>query len=84
MAKLSRLEVTPEEETVFCGQFESILGHMDILNKVDTEGVEPMYSTAWWPGATRDDAALRIRSREDILANAPETNGEAFVLPRIV
>lgn len=84
MAALSRLAVTEEEERLFARQFGEILGHMDRLSRVDTEGVEPLYSPLAHAAATRPDEAANRRERAEILANAPETDGEYFVVPRIV
>ena len=84
MAALSRLAVTEEEERLFARQFGDILAHMDLLSRVETDGVEPLYSPLAHAAATRPDEAVNRRSRAEILANAPETDGEYFVVPRIV
>lgn len=84
MARLSRLVINEEEEKLFARQFGQILGHMAILGTVDTENVEPMYSPRQENARQRTDAANNLRSRDEILANAPETDGESFMVPRIV
>lgn len=84
MAALSRLIISADEENLFCRQFGEILGHVDILSGLDTNGIEPLYSPVQHPGFTREDYARDIRTRDDILANAPETDGESFIVPRII
>lgn len=84
MAMLSRLAIDETEERVFARQFGQILGHMSVLESVDTVNLEPMYSPVVHPGLTREDRARKVRERSQILANAPETDGESFVVPRIV
>lgn len=84
LAQLSRLVISGEEEKLFCRQFGEILGHVDILARVDVDGIEPLYSPVQHPGWTREDEARDIRTRHEILANAPETDGECFIVPRIV
>ncbi len=84
MAKLSRLVIAPGEEAVFARQFGQILGHMAILESVDTTGIEPLYSPLGTLCATRADDADNLRSRTEILANAPQTDGHYFIVPRIV
>lgn len=84
MATLSRLAVTEEEERLFARQFRDILAHMALLSRVDTEGVEPLYCPLAHAAATRPDEAANRRMRAEILANAPESDGEYFVVPRIV
>lgn len=84
MAKLSRLVINTEEEKLFGRQFGQILGHMAVLQSVNTDNVEPLYSPLSEVASTRPDIAENIRNREQILSNAPETDGETFIVPRIV
>lgn len=84
MATLSRLSVSEEEQTLFARQMGDILTYMDVLARVDTKDVEPLYSTAQHPGPLRDDVSARRRERSEVLANAPEADGEYFIVPRIV
>lgn len=84
MADLSRLIISEEEEKLFARQFGLILGHVEILNQVDTAGVEPMYSPALGDAPLRLDVAENTRTPGAILANAPETDGQCFIVPRIV
>ncbi|MBD5641789.1 MAG: Asp-tRNA(Asn)/Glu-tRNA(Gln) amidotransferase subunit GatC [Desulfovibrio sp.] len=84
MALLSRLLISPEEEKLFQRQFGEILDHISVLESVDTEAMEPLYWPACHPGLTRLDEAADIRTRQDVLANAPETDGECFLVPRII
>ena len=57
---------------------------MDVLAQVDTSDVEPLYSPAQHPGPQREDVSARRRERSEVLANAPEADGEYFIVPRIV
>lgn len=84
MAALSRLSVSEEEQALFARQFGDILGYMDVLAQVDTENVQPLYSPAQHTAAGREDQAVSRRSRQEVLANAPEQDGEYFIVPRIV
>ncbi len=84
LARLSRLVLTEDEEKLLAGQFGQIIGHMDLLNSVDTTAVEPLYSPAMHKSMNREDESRDIRTQEEILVNAPETDGEYFIVPRIV
>ena len=44
IAELSRLEISEEEMPMFTEQFNQILEYADILEKVDTAGIEPTFS----------------------------------------
>ena len=41
LARLARLEVTPEEVEIFGGQLGRILDHVEQMNKLDISGIEP-------------------------------------------
>ena len=84
MASLSRLSVSEEEKTLFARQMGDILAYMDVLARVDTNDVEPLYSPAQHPGPQREDVSARRRERSEVLSNAPEADGEYFIVPRIV
>ncbi len=87
MAYLSRLSrLSPDEATLekFSAQCGDILKYMDILSEVDTAGVEPLYSPVAHDKVTREDREERRWDRSQVLANAPESDGQFFVVPRIV
>ncbi len=87
MAHLSRLaRLAPDDETLqrFATQCDDILSYMNVLSEVDTNDVEPLYSPVRHQNALRPDIAVKRQQRADVLANAPETDGQFFVVPRIV
>ena len=84
MAQLSRLTVDEDEIARFTGQLSDILSYMDILGKVDTSAVEPLYSPVIHAPTMREDFAENRRERADMLRNAPDGSDEYFIVPRIV
>lgn len=84
MAQLSRLTVDEDEIARFTGQLSDILSYMDILGKVDTSAVEPLYSPVIHAPTMREDVAENRRERADMLRNAPDGSDEYFIVPRIV
>ena len=84
VARLARLDLTPEKIDQYAGQLDGILGYMDKLSELDTSSVEPMYTPVDHVSVMRDDVVRKDYSREDILKNAPETDGSFFIVPRIV
>lgn len=84
MAKLSRLYIDDDETRLFCRQFSEILEHMGVLAAVDTRGVEPCFSPVSGSSSLREDVVEKRRDRREILANAPETDGEFFIVPKII
>ncbi len=84
IAALARLEISQDQARVLAVQMDDILGYMDKLNELDTTSVEPMYTPVEHVSVLRADVVRSELSREEILRNAPENNGEYFVVPRIV
>lgn len=84
VARLARLDLSEEKLELFAGQLGDILDHMDKLSEVDTGDVEPLYSPVEHVSVLRPDVAAKEHSREEILSNAPETDGNHFIVPRIV
>jgi len=84
IAKLARLRLDDDTLEAFAGQMDAILTYMETLGNVDTAGVEPLYSPVEHATVTRPDTVARTCTREDILRNAPATDGQFFVVPKIV
>ncbi|MDO9632989.1 MAG: Asp-tRNA(Asn)/Glu-tRNA(Gln) amidotransferase subunit GatC, partial [Humidesulfovibrio sp.] len=53
-------------------------------SELDTSSVEPMYTPVDQVSVMRDDVVRKDFTREEILKNAPETDGAFFIVPRIV
>jgi aspartyl-tRNA(Asn)/glutamyl-tRNA(Gln) amidotransferase subunit C len=84
VAGLARLELTPEEVTAMAEQLDRILSYAAKLNELDTTGIEPATHALAISNAFRRDEVRGSLPREETLANAPEQNGEAFVVPRVI
>lgn len=84
IARLARLDLDDARLERFAGQFGDILDYMDMLGAVDTTDVEPLYSPSEHGTVLRTDEVLTHCTREQLLANAPESDGQFFVVPRIV
>lgn len=84
VALLSRLEFSGEELEKFTGQLDAILEYIDVLNQVDTSGVEPLAHVLDIKNVTRRDEVRPSLPRELALSNAPEAEDGFFKVPRIV
>ncbi len=80
-AGTSSPEQAEEEITRMAEQINTVIGYMDILNSVDTAGVEPLYSPMLNVAEPREDVARKLLTAEEILANAPKKQGTFFVVP---
>ena len=86
VARLARLALSPEEEERFAAQLGHVLEYIERLSAVDVSGVEPLsFAGDEKAGLTlRDDAPVRSLPREKVLEQAPQQDGKAFVVPRII
>ena len=84
MALLARLELSESEEERMTGQMNGILGYMDKLNELDTKNVEPTTHAIQLQNVFRPDVVKCPLDRKKSLANAPETDGVNFVVPKVL
>ena len=84
VASLARLRLPEETLENFAAQLGDILDYMDTLNACDTRDVEPLYSPVEHDAPMRDDVAEKTFTRDQVLANAPESDGRFFIVPKIV
>jgi len=84
IAELARLDVEEAKQELFAGQLSSILQYMETLNELDTSEVEPLYSPVEHDTPVREDEPESRCSREEVLGNAPETDGKYFIVPKVV
>lgn len=84
VAQLARLRLGEDQTERLTGQLNDILSSMEKLNQLDTSGVPSTNHALELTGAMREDEVRPSLERERALANAPDTNGEAFVVPRVI
>lgn len=84
VALLSRLDMTPEELDMFAGQLNAILEYADVLNKLDTQGVEPTAHVLPLKNVMRPDAVRPSLPQELALSNAPEAEDGYFKVPKVM
>lgn len=84
LAHLSRLEVSPAEETDLLNSLNSVLTWMEQLNEVDTTGVEPLTHMSDETNVLRPDVVANHLPREQALANAPQHDEQFFEVPKVL
>lgn len=84
VAHLARIAVTEDEAERMTGELNAILGFVEQLNEVDVEGVEPMTSVTPMKMRLRDDAVTDGNIAGAVVANAPVTEDNFFVVPKVV
>lgn len=84
VAKLARLELQDSEKELYTEQLNSILGYMEILNRVDTSDVKPMEHVLPLKNVLREDEVGQTLDKELALSNAPQQENGCFRVPKIV
>jgi len=84
VAVLARLKLSDDELDRLTDQLGQILGHMEQLEELDTEDVEPMVHAIELQNVFRKDEARESLPREAALSNAPKTDGRYFQVPQIL
>jgi len=84
VARLARLELTPDEERRLQIDMSEMLGYVDKLNELDTDKVEPTAEVGESGTPVREDAVTNRPAAEAMLANAPAREGFFFKVPKII
>ena len=87
VARLARLALTAEEEERTAAQLGYVLEYIERLEAVDVSGIEPLSfagDASEAEAVMREDQVRPGLPRDKVLAEAPEQDGSAFVVPRIL
>lgn len=84
VAHLARLNFREEEKEKFTSQLNDILMYMEILNKAETAGVEPMTHAITLHNAFREDRVKESFGSDTALRNAPDKLGDCFRVPKVI
>jgi aspartyl-tRNA(Asn)/glutamyl-tRNA(Gln) amidotransferase subunit C len=84
IAALARLDLAPDEAQRAAAELEAILDYVESLQALDTTGVEPTTNAIPLATPLREDRAAPALDPERALANAPERDGFAFVVPKVL
>lgn len=84
VARLARIAVSEEDAGRMTSELNTILGFVEQLNEVDVAGVEPMTSVIPIEMKKRQDAVTDGDKADDIVANAPATEENFFLVPKVV
>lgn len=84
VARLSRLKLSEADVARFATQLGDVLGYIQQLNTVPTDGVEPMVHAVPVENVLRDDVERPSLPRAEALQNAPRADGKYFLVPQIL
>ncbi|RST86646.1 Asp-tRNA(Asn)/Glu-tRNA(Gln) amidotransferase subunit GatC [Aquibium carbonis] len=84
VAHLARIAVTEDDAERMTGELNAILGFVEQLDEVDVAGVEPMTSVIPMAMRKRDDVVTDGGKAADVVANAPASAENFFLVPKVV
>jgi len=84
IAKLARIAMSEEELARLVPELNNILGWVEQLGEVNTDGVEPLATVVDQKLRLRDDVVNDGNIREKVLANAPEAQHGFFAVPKVI
>ena len=84
VARLSRLDLTEAEISQFTSQLGAILEYVKKLDQLDTSKVEPLAHCLPINNCLRKDEVKPSLGTDKTIANAPESDGQFFMVPKIL
>ncbi len=84
VARLARIAVSEEDAERMTGELNGILGFVAQLDEVNVDGVEPLTSIIPMALRRREDVVTDGAKVEDVIANAPASEENFFVVPKVV
>ena len=84
IAKLARIAMSDAEIAALVPELNAIIGWVEQLAEVDTDGVEPLTAVIDQKLRLRDDAVTDGNIRDAVLANAPAAEHGFFAVPKVI
>jgi aspartyl-tRNA(Asn)/glutamyl-tRNA(Gln) amidotransferase subunit C len=84
IANLARIAVSDGEVEAMTGELNNILGWVEQLGEVDTDGIEPLHTVIPNQLRLRDDVITDGNIRDKVLANAPQAEHGFFAVPKVI
>ena len=84
IAHLARLSLNDTQSAEYAQSLNKILGMMDTLKGINTDGVEPLKSPFDHPQPLRADVVSESNHREDYQSVAPAVQDGLYLVPRVI
>ena len=84
IARLARIRISDNEVPKLEGELNHILGWIEMMDEVDTDNVEPMTSVVENTMRLREDVVSDGGYPEQVTGNAPATDENFFMVPKVV
>ena len=84
VAKLARIAMSDAEVDALVPELNNILGWVEHLSEVNTDGVEPLTAVIDLKLRLRDDVVDDGDVRDKVLLNAPDAQHGFFAVPKVI
>jgi aspartyl-tRNA(Asn)/glutamyl-tRNA(Gln) amidotransferase subunit C len=84
IARLARIKMSDEEIEALAPELNNILGWIEQLGEVNTDGVEPLTAVIDNKLRLREDVVTDGNCRDEVLANAPGAEHGFFAVPKVI
>ena len=84
IAQLARIEISATEAGQTLAQLNDILGMIERMSKVNTDGIEPMSHPLGGAQRLREDRVTESDARAENMRNAPQARNGLFLVPRVL
>ncbi|SFP09789.1 Asp-tRNA(Asn)/Glu-tRNA(Gln) amidotransferase subunit GatC [Hydrogenimonas thermophila] len=85
LEKLSMLKIEDEKREEMINELEKIVGFVEVLGELDTEGLDPSFRTLECGTPMREDIPNEnAEIKKIIIENAPKVKDDYFVVPNII
>ena len=84
LATLSQIYVTDQQADDLTGQLDKIVDYINMLDELDTDGVEPTFQVTGLQNVWRDDTIQPQLPREELLKLAPDQEAGQVKVPKVL
>ena len=84
VARLARIGIAPHEADRYSIDLSNILTLVEQMNKIDTEGIQPMAHPQDITLRLRDDEVKEVNKRDKVQAIAPAVNQGLYLVPKVI
>lgn len=85
VANLARLELTDDEKNSLSSDMEDIVAYVDMLSKLDVDGIEPTAHAVPLTNVLREDQSVQSFARDVFIANSPDSiDDELIKVPKVI
>jgi len=84
VAQLARLKLSNQEANELSEQLAKVIAHFDEISLIDTHNIEPLVTPSHIEYSMRADVSKNEYTAEQMVANAPEKQGNLFKVPPVI